>query len=287
MRPEFLKAPSLITLLLFFSLSIFSQGLKPSMTGYAPVNGLQMYYEIYGEGKPLVLIHGAFNSINVFNGVIPGLAKNHKLIAVEMQGHGRTADIDRPFSFEAMADDVASLLTYLKIDSADVFGYSMGGGIAQQLAIRHPARVKKLVLASCPYKFEGWFPETRAIFPTVTPEAFASTPMKAEYDRLAPDPSHWSVFINKMVQFISKNYDFTAAKFKAIKSPKLIIIGDSDGVMPEHAIEMFHLTGGGGMGDLSGLTDSQLAIIPATTHVGLMMQTDYLLMMIPKFLDGK
>ena len=119
-------------------------------TGYAPVNGLKMYYEIYGSGKPLVLLHGAFNTINMaFGMLIPELSKTRQVIAVELQGHGRTADIDRPFSFESMADDVAALLKYLKKDSADIFGYSMGGGVAWQLAIRHPRLVRKLVIASC------------------------------------------------------------------------------------------------------------------------------------------
>jgi hypothetical protein len=157
----------------------FSQN-KPAQSGYAPVNGLKMYYEVYlpagkadGEGKPLILIHGAFNTIPMaFGMLIPELSKSRQVIAVEMQGHGRTSDIDRPFSFEAMADDVAALLKYLKKDSADIFGYSMGGGIAWQLAIRHPEAVRKLVVASAVYKYEGWTPETRAILPNITPAVF-------------------------------------------------------------------------------------------------------------------
>jgi pimeloyl-ACP methyl ester carboxylesterase len=189
-------------------------------TGYAPVNGLKMYYEVYGSGKPLVLIHGAFNTINMaFGMLIPELSKNRQVIAVELQGHGHTADIERPFSFQSMADDVAALLKYVKTDSADIFGYSIGGGVALQLAIRHPQLVRKLVIASAVYKYDGWTPETRAILPILTPEMFEGTPIKTEYDKLAPDPKHWSQFVNKMKQFVSTPYDFTAEKIKAIKSP--------------------------------------------------------------------
>src|SRR5262245_11355428 len=142
------RTSALASILFFATIQSFSQP-KPAESGYAPVNGLKMYYEVYGQGKPLVLIHGAFNTIPMaFGMLIPELSKSRQVIAVEMQGHGRTADIDRPFSFESMADDVAALLKYLKKDSADIFGYSMGGGIAWQLAIRHPEAVKKLVIAS-------------------------------------------------------------------------------------------------------------------------------------------
>ena len=129
----------------FIALNSFSQ----SKTGYAQVNGLKMYYELHGAGKPVVLLHGAFNTINTaFGQLIPGLSKTRQVIAVELQGHGRTADIDRAFSFESMADDVAALLKFLKTDSADIFGYSMGGGVAQQLAIRHPSLVRRLIITS-------------------------------------------------------------------------------------------------------------------------------------------
>jgi pimeloyl-ACP methyl ester carboxylesterase len=269
------------------ALQSFSQVNKPTQTGYAPVNGLKIYYEIYGEGKPLVLLHGAFNTINIaFGQLIPELSKNRKVIAVELQGHGRTADIDRPFSFESLADDVEALLKYLKIDSADIFGYSMGGVVAWQLAIRHPQLVRKLVIASAPYKYEGWTPETRAILPTLTPQMFEGSPIKQEYDRLAPDPKHWSQFVNKMKQFVTIPYDFTAEKIKAIKSPTLIITGDGDGVLPEHAVEMYRLRGGKYMVDFGPAPNTQLAIFPGTSHIFVMMHTDWLLSIIPPFLDA-
>ena len=266
----------------FIAVNSFGQ----AKTGYAQVNGLKMYYEMHGTGKPVVLLHGAFSTINTaFAQLIPGLSKTRQVIAVELQGHGRTADIDRPFSFETMADDVAALLKFLKTDSADIFGYSMGGGVAQQLAIRHPSLVRRLIITSSVYKYEGWTPQTRAILPMLTPEMFESTPIKTEYDKLAPDPKHWKEFINKMKKFVTTTYDFGADKLKAIKSPTLIIAADGDGVSPEHAVEMYRLRGGGYMIDFGPIPAAQLAIFPGTSHISVMMQTEWLLSMITPFLD--
>ena len=263
--------------------TIFGQ----TKTGYAQVNGIKMYYEIHGAGKPMVLLHGAFNTINTaFGQIIPALSKTHQVIAVELQGHGRTQDIDRPFSFESMADDVAALLKFLKTDSADIFGYSMCGGVAQQVAIRHPALVHRLIITSSVYKYEGWSPETRAILPMLTPEMFEPTPIKQEYDKLAPDPKHWKEFINKMKKFVTTTYDFGSDKIKAIKSPTLIIIGDGDGVLPEHAVDMYRLRGGSYMVDFGPIHAAQLAILPGSSHISVMMQTDWLVSMIVPFLDA-
>ena len=277
----------LATLAVFTSYSIGQPNNKASKTGYAPVNGLKMYYEIYGAGKPLVLLHGAFNTIHMtFGTLIPELSKSRQVIAVELQGHGHTADIERPFSFESMADDVAALLEYLKIDSADIFGYSMGGGVAWQLAIRHPQSVRRLIVASAVYKYEGWSAETRSILPNITPQLFEGTPIKTEYDNAAPDPKHWADFINKMKKFITTPFDFTTEKIKAIKSPTLIITGDGDGVTPEHAVEMFRLRNGKYMIDFGPAPTTQLAILPGTSHISVMMQKDWLLSMIIPFLDA-
>ena len=276
---------SIIILTAIFT-CLLATGFGQVKTGYAPVNGLKMYYEVHGTGNPLVLLHGAFNTINMaFGQLIPELSKNRQVIAVELQGHGHTADIDRPFSFESMADDVDALLKYLRIDSADILGYSMGGGVAWQLAIRHPQAVKKLIIASSVYKYEGWSPQTRSILPMLTPQMFEGTPIKTQYDSLAPDPKHWTAFINKMKKFITTPYDFTAAKIKAIKSPTLIIAGDGDGVTPEHAVEMYRLRGGDYMIDFGPVHKAQLAIFPGTSHISAMMQTGWLVSMITPFLD--
>jgi len=277
------KRVTVVAFVLTCAVTVFGQ----AKTGYAQVNGLKMYYEIHGAGKPILLLHGAFNSINTaFSQLIPELAKTKQVIAVELQGHGRTNDIDRPFSFESMADDVAALLKQLKIDSTDIFGYSMGGGVAQQVAIRHPSLVRRLILTSTVYKYEGWSPETRNILPMLTPEMFASTPIKTEYDKLAPDPTHWKDFINKMKKFVTTPYDFGADKIKAIKSPTLIILGDGDGVLPEHAVEMYRLRGGSYMIDFGPVHAAQLAIFPGSSHISTMMQTQWLVSMVKPFLEA-
>ncbi len=259
----------------------------PGKTAYASVNGLKLYYEVYGTGKPIVLLHGAFNTIDMaFGALIPQLSKTRQVIAAEMQGHGRTADIDRPFSFDAMADDVAAMLKQVGIESTDVLGYSMGGEIALQLAIRHPNLVRKLIIVSSAYKYEGWSQETRSILPMLTPEMFEPTPIKQEYDRLAPDPKHFKDFVNKMKKFVTTPYDFGADKIKAIKSPTLIIAADGDGVTPEHAVEMYRLRGGKYMVDFGPIPTTQLAIYPGASHISVMMQTDWINSIVNAFLGG-
>lgn len=288
-KTQIVKNVIVATLFFIVASQSFAQtnGIKKD-SGYAPVNGLKMYYEIYGEGAPVVLLHGAFNTIDMaFGMIIPDLAKTRQVIAVELQGHGRTADIDRPFSFESMADDVAALLGYLKINSADILGYSMGGVTAWQVAIRHPEVVKKLVIISAVYKYEGWTPETRAILPTITAQMFERTPIKTEYDKLAPDPGHWTEFINKMKTFVTTPYDFGAENISAIKAPTLIITGDGDGVLPEHAVEMFRLRHGKYMIDFGPVPTTQLAIFPGTSHISVMMQKERLLSTIVPFFDLK
>ncbi len=284
--------PLLFTLLIVsfqsYSQQSFIQTVKPSKTGYAPVNGLKMYYEIYGEGKPVVLLHGAFNTINInWALLIPELSKKRKIIAIEFQGHGRTADIERSFSFESFSDDVAALLKYIKIDSADVMGYSMGGGVALQMAIRRPEMVKKLIITSAAYKYEGWTPETRAILPQLAPHFFEGTPIKTEYDSLAPGKKDFAALVNKMKALVATPYDFGTEKIKAIKSPTLIISADGDGVLPEHVVEMFRLRKGGYMVDFGPVPNTQLAIFPGTSHIRVMFHADWLLSMINPFLDAQ
>lgn len=254
-------------------------------SGYAPVNGLKMYYEVHGAGKPLVLLHGSYMNIDLNYGqLIPELAKTHQVIGLEMQGHGRAADIDRPFSFSSLASDVAALLQYLKIDSADVLGYSLGGTVAFELAIEHPSLVNKLIVISSVYKYDGWIQAARDIFPTMKPEFLEHTPLKTEYDRLSPDKSHWKTFVTNMTKFGATPFDLGAEKVKQIKSPVLIISGDNDGVDLNHLADMYRLCGGGVFGDMIGLPKSQLAIVPGATHVSLMMETDKLVHLISPFL---
>ena len=259
---------------------------QASGTGsYASVNGLEMYYEIHGTGEPLVLLHGAYMTINAMGEVVPSLAKTRRIIAVELQGHGRTADIDRPLSYEQMADDTAALLRHIGIEEADIFGYSMGGGIALQVTIRRPEVVRKLVLASIYYNDDGVYPEVLEAIETITPEAFAGTPWREEYDRIAPNPEHFPTLVAKLKELDLTFVGWPPEDIQAIEAPALIIIGDSDVVRPEHTVEMFRLIGGGVAGDLAGLPSSRLAVLPGTTHVGLVERSDLLVSMIGEFLD--
>src|SRR3712207_6534494 len=167
-------------------------------TGYAPVNGLEMYYEIHGAGRPLVLLHGAYMTIDTFGQILLGLAETRQVIAVEQQAHGHTADIDRPLTYEQMADDTAALLRHLGIDNADVVGYSMGGGIALQLAIRHPALVRRLVVASASFTSDGVHAAALEMFPSITPELFAGSPIEDTYLRSAPNPADFPKLVEKL-----------------------------------------------------------------------------------------
>ena len=253
---------------------------------YASVNGLEMYYEIHGTGEPLVLLHGAYMTIDAMGEVVPSLAKTRRVIAVELQGHGRTADIDRPLSYEQMADDTAALLRRIGIEEADIFGYSMGGGIALQVTIRHPEVVRKLVLASVYYNKDGVYPEMLEAIETITPEAFAGTPWREEYDRIAPNPEDFPTLVAKLKELDLTFVGWPPEDIQAIEAPALVIIGDSDVVRPEHTVEMFRLMGSGVAGDLAGLPSSRLAVLPGTTHVGLVERSDLLVSMIGEFLDA-
>ena len=255
-------------------------------SGYADVNGLKMYYEIHGEGKPLILIHGSYMNIDMNWGqVLPELAKKHQVIAVELQGHGRTADIDRAYNWEFLADDIAGLLKQLKIEKADILGYSFGATVALEFAIKYPAMINKLVFISSVYKMEGWIAAARNMFPMIKPEFFESTPLKTEYDRLAPDKNHWKDFVTKLSKFDATSFDLGIENVKKVKCPVLIIKGDNDGIELEHVTEMYKAFGGGVFADMTGLPKSRLAILPATTHVTLMMATNPLLEVITPFLD--
>jgi len=262
-------------------------------TGYAPVNGLEMYYEIHGADqadRPLVLLHGAYMTIDAMGELVPSLAETRQVVAVELQGHGHTADIDRPLSYEQMADDVAALMKHLGIERADVFGYSMGGGVALQVAIRHPEMVRKLVVASASYTSDGMHPELLAMFPTITPEIFAGSPIEEAYLRTAPNPGDFPALVAKLKQLDMEPYAWSPEDIQGIASPTLLIIGDSDAIRPEHAVELFRLLGGGVPGDLAGLPQSQLAVLPGTTHFvppgfAVLDRADWLLLMIPPFLD--
>jgi pimeloyl-ACP methyl ester carboxylesterase len=261
---------------------------------YASVNGLDIYYEIYGSGDtPLIVLPGGFMTVQAMGALVPDLAATRQVIGVEMQGHGHTADIDRPLHYEAMADDIAALMEHLSLAQADFLGYSLGGGVALRLAIQHPERARKLTLASTAFRRDGWYPETLAGMAAISPEAFANTPIYESYLQTSPKPEAWPTFVGKMRQLLSEDYDWTQ-DVAALKAPVLIVVGDADGLRLAHAVEMFGLLGGGKKdGDLAGLSSSRLAALPFTTHVGwappnrgVLTRADLLLPMITEFLDA-
>jgi pimeloyl-ACP methyl ester carboxylesterase len=265
--------------------SVSSQPIKPAESGYADINGLKMYYEVYGTGKPIVLLHGSYMSIPLnWSHIIPILAKDRKVIVTELQGHGRTRDIAREFSYEGMADDVSGLLKHLKTDSADILGYSMGGGVAFQVAVRHPEQVRRLVVLSGTYKHDGWWPDVESMYSTFTSDMFKGTPIQKQYDSLGNDPARFPEYVKKVISIDLKPYDWSK-EVKNIKAPIFMAIGDADGIRYEHALELFRAKGGGKMGDIHGLPQSRLAILPGTTHIGMMQRTNVLIPMITDFLD--
>jgi len=250
------------------------------ITGYAPVNGIEMYYEIHGAGEPLVLLHGAYMSIPAnWAGLIPAFSETRQVIAVELQGHGRTGDVDRPITYEGLADDVAALLDYLDIHNADIFGYSMGANVALQVAIRHPGVVDQIVAASPAMASTGFAPSFAMMIDGITPAMFAGTPM-------ADDPG-LPVLIEKLKTLDLTPFAWPEADIAAITAPTFLIFGDSDIVTLDHAVAMFMLLGGGRNGDMEGLAQNRLAILPATTHTAVFLQTELLLELTGQFFAGE
>jgi pimeloyl-ACP methyl ester carboxylesterase len=224
---------------------------------------------------------------NNWTGWIGELSKTRKVIAIEMQGHGRTADIKRDVSYENLADDVAALLDYLKIPSADLIGYSMGGGVAMQCAIRHPDKVRKVVSISAVFRLDGLVKEALDAFPQLTSETFKGSPIETEYKKLSPTPDDFPNFVKHVIAIDLKPYDFGADKLKATKAPIFFIHGDADGVRLEHISEMFRLKGDEIHGDLRPRAASRLAILPNTTHITLMERMPVIVPMVNDFFDAK
>ena len=255
--------------------------------GYASVNGLEMYYEVHGTGRPLVLLHGNLSTIDVdFGKVLPSLAETRQVIAVEQQAHGHTADIDRPLSIRRWADDTTALLQHLGVEQADFFGFSSGAAVALDIAIRHPELVGKLVLASVTFTLDGLHPGLLDGIQTLQPEDLAGSPFQEAYARVAPRPEDWPTLIAKIKELDRELPDWPPATIRSLAAPVLLVIGDSDIVRPEHAVELFRLLGGGVAGDIAGLPRSQLAVLPGTTHITLVHRADWLASMIGEFLDA-
>jgi pimeloyl-ACP methyl ester carboxylesterase len=248
---------------------------------------LDLYYEIHGAGPPLVLLHGAMSTIQTsFGKVLPALAEGRQVIAIEQQGHGRTPDIDRPLSYQQMALDTAALLRQLGVARADFYGYSMGAGIALELAIRDPDLVRRLVVASLAYSKEGFHPEIVEGIESTSPEDLAGSVFEAAYAEVAPNPSDWPGLVAKCAGLDREFGGWTPHEIESIKAPTLLIIGDADIVRPEHAVEIFRLLGGGVEGESAGLPASRLAVLPGTTHLSVVDRSEWLPSMISTFLDA-
>jgi pimeloyl-ACP methyl ester carboxylesterase len=256
---------------------------------YAPVNGLEMYYEEHGPGagRPIVLIHGALSAIGTsFGAVLPHLAKTRRVIAVELQAHGHTADVDRQLTVEDFAADVVALLDHLGIERADVFGWSMGAAVGLRLGTDHADRVGRLVLASVSFRLDGMHPGLLDGIQELRPEHLHGSEFHDEYLRTAPDPAGFPGLVTKIKRLDGDLPEWPVEQIRALAAPTLLVLGDSDIVRPEHAVEMFRLLGGGVAGDLTGLPTCRLAILPGTTHTAIPQRAEWLAPMIDEFLNA-
>lgn len=271
------------------------QGPSPSRSGHLPINGLKLYYEVYGElGKsktaPLLLIPGAFLSTDSMKPWVAAFAAKRPVIVFDQQGHGRTADTSRKMSYEQFGDDAAALLRALKVERADVMGYSQGGGVALQLALRHPTLVNKLVSLSATYRKDGWYPAVFKAIEGLRAEAFAGSPVEAAFKKHTADPKAFEAYIEKMKVLNINDQNITDAQMRSISAKTMVIVGDADGVKLEHAVAMFKLRGGGdeeaaATGMLTKVPAARLVILPATSHIGISGEVKVLESMVTPFLE--
>jgi pimeloyl-ACP methyl ester carboxylesterase len=229
------------------------------------VNGIELAYQIFGKGEPLVLLHGGFGSVEMFGPNLELLAAKRQVIGVDLQSHGRTPASNRPMRFETMGDDIAALIKSLGLKDAAIMGFSLGGAVGLRTAIQHPAVVKRLVLVSTPFKRKGWYPEMTAGMDAMRPE---TAPMYEAYKQIAPRVEDWPVLVTQVAALLKVDYDWSA-EVGRLPMPVMIVSGDADGLPPSHAVEFFELLGGGKRDagwDGSGMTHHRLAILPGVTH---------------------
>ena len=263
--------------------------LEPTF-GVASVNGIDLAYQIHGTGRPLVLLHGGFGSVEEFGPNVVALASGRQLIGIDLQSHGRTPAPDRAMRFETMADDVAGLIGYLGHEQADVMGFSLGGAVALRTAIQHPAVIRRLVLVSTPFRRSGWHPEMVVAFDAMGPELaepMRQSPMYETYRTIAPRVEDWPVLVAQLTTLLRQDYDWTD-EARRLSMPVLIVAGDADGLPPRHAVESFELLGGGARDagwDGAGMTPHALAILPRTTHYDI-ATSPLLPATVAAFLDG-
>jgi pimeloyl-ACP methyl ester carboxylesterase len=265
-------------------------------SGFAEANGGRQYYEVRGDLKsgktPLVVLHGSFMSADAMAPLTERFARSRPVIALDARGHGRTPDIAGPVTYELLADDVAGVLAAIGVNKADVLGYSMGGTTAIALAIRHPDRVGKLISISGPYGPEGWYPEVRKGFEQWTPTMLAGSGLEAEYKRLSPTPDGLPALMAKMKAMENAPWGFSEAQVRALKARTLLIVGDADGIQLEYAVKLFKLRGGGdpaatAKGFLAEAPPARLAVLPATSHVGMMARPQLVVDVVTPFLDDE
>lgn len=268
---------------------------KPSRNGHLPINGLSLYHEVYGElgrseTSPLLLIPGAFMATDSMKSWVSAFASERAVIVFDQQGHGRTPDTSRKMSYEQFADDAAALLSALKIERADVMGYSQGGGVALQLALRHPALVDKLVSLSATYRRDGWYPSVLEGIESLNATAFAGTPVEIAFKEHTPDATAFDAYLEKMKVLNIEDQNISDAEMRSISAKTMVIVGDADGVKPEHALAMFKLRGGGdeeaaASGMLQKVPAARLVILAATSHIGISGASAVLVPMVSAFLD--
>ncbi len=260
---------------------------------YAQVNGVNLYYETHGAGRPLILLHGGLGSGEMFGPLLPTLAERHQVIAVDLQGHGRTADIDRPIDIRLMADDIAALIDHLGLDKPDLVGYSLGGGVALQTAVKYPAKVRRLVAASANIRRDAIYPEMLAQQGQVNAAAaefMKDTPMYELYQRVAPRPEDFPRLLDKMGESMAKDFDFTD-EVRGLQVPTLIVAADADMAPPSHYVEVFRLLDGGlrdggWMGEGRPQGGHALAILPGLTHYNIVSSPLFAAVTLA-FLDGQ
>jgi pimeloyl-ACP methyl ester carboxylesterase len=269
-------------------------GTTPSGGGYLPINGLNLYHEVYGElgasKPPLLLIPGAFMGTDLMKAWADAFAPQRAVIVFDQQGHGRTPDTSREMSYEQFADDAAALLRALKVERADVMGYSQGGGVALQLAIRHPSLVSKLVSMSATFRKDGWYPVVLDAIGGLSAKDFAGTPVETAFMEHTPDAKAFDAYLEKMKDLNVNDQDISDEDMRSIPARTMVIIGDADGVKPEHALAMFTLRGGGdeeaaASGVLQKVPAARLVILPAMSHLGLSGESEVLVPMVSAFLD--
>jgi pimeloyl-ACP methyl ester carboxylesterase len=254
---------------------------------YASIGGLDLYFETHGTGPPLLVLHGSLMTIEQMRGYTDRLAVQRRVIAAELQAHGRTSDADRPLRYELLADDLAALLDQLGLAQADVFGYSLGAGVAMQLAIRHPARIRRLVAMSVTYDSAGLHPElAAAVGDGDAVSQLRDSPYHRAYQDVAADPQGWDALVRRVLELDRQPQHWPAAQIAELTAPVLLVVADNDIVRLEHAVDMVHLLGGGIAGDLHGLPEARLAVIPGTTHEGLQRRADWVVPMIKEFLES-